>query len=83
MLKMTDVYRKDGGDSHVWLSRKSMGKVLTILMSFSACTSSRHMWGAYMGPRLRSLLSLSLGLLVSVPLRGTTSSRCSYPIDEI
>ena len=61
MLKMTDVYRKDGGDSHIWLSRKSMGKVLTILMSFSACTSSRHMWSAYMGPRLRSLLSLSLG----------------------
>ena len=42
MLKMTDVYRKDGGDSHVWLSRKSMGKVLTILMSFSACTAERY-----------------------------------------
>ena len=56
-----------------------MGKVLTILMSFSACTSPRHILGAYLYPRLRSLLSLSLGLLVSVPLRGTTS----YSVDTL
>ena len=42
-------------------------------MSYGVCTSPRHMQGAYIGPRLRSLLSLSLGLLVSVPLRGTTA----------
>ena len=31
------------------------------------------MWGAYMGPRLRSLLSLSLGLCIIVSLRDTTA----------
>ena len=37
------------------------------------CTSPRHSREDVMSPRLRSLLSLSLGLLVSVPLRGTTA----------